>query len=103
MAYVVIAEFRTRPGCAAAFIERMSRHAQASREEAGCRMFDVCQDAGDPDSVLLYEIYDNETAYIAHRATPHYAKFRDWAPPLVIAASNGELMQSRRVLTLVSR
>jgi (4S)-4-hydroxy-5-phosphonooxypentane-2,3-dione isomerase len=30
---------------------------------------------GEPDSVLLYEIYDDKAAFAAHVKTPHFADF----------------------------
>jgi autoinducer 2-degrading protein len=41
-------------------------------------------------SFLLYQVYDDEAAYLAHRELPHCAEFRTLAEPW---------MRSRRVLT----
>ena len=49
--------------------------AQSHALEAGCQQFDVCQDQQNPNTIFLYEIYDNETAFEAHKAAPHYHKF----------------------------
>jgi autoinducer 2-degrading protein len=38
----------------------------------------------------LYQVYDDEAAYLAHRELPHYAEFRTLADPWT---------RSRRVLT----
>jgi autoinducer 2-degrading protein len=58
--------------------------------EAGCRRFDVCLDPVEGSAFLLYEIYDDEAAYLAHREMPHYAEFRTLVDPWT---------RSRRVLT----
>jgi len=58
--------------------------------EPGCRRFDVCLDPVDGASFLLYEVYDDEAAYLTHRELPHYAEFRILADPWT---------RSRRVLT----
>ena len=42
--------------------------APRSRDEPGCRRFDVVEPQGEPDRVLLYEIYDDEAAFDAHAA-----------------------------------
>ena len=39
---------------------------------------------------LLYQVYDDEAAYLQHRELPHYAEFRILADPWT---------RSRRVLT----
>lgn len=97
MDYVVIAEFRAAPGKRQDFLDLLKTHVPASRAEPGCRTFDACLIQEDPDFVLLYEVYDNEEAYLAHRATDHYARFRKLAPDL-LDQSTGEIFLSRRVL-----
>ena len=98
MGYVVVAEFRIKPECVAEFLTRMARHAALSSAEPGCRLFEVAQDRADPASVLLFERYDDEAAYLAHRATAHYALFRDWAPPLLVPAPDGQIFHRRSVM-----
>ncbi len=58
--------------------------------EPGCRRYDVCLDPVEGTSFLLYQIYDDEAAYLAHRELPHYAEFRTLVDPWT---------RSRRVLT----
>jgi autoinducer 2-degrading protein len=100
VSYVVIAEFKTVAGATDEFLARMRRHAELSRSEPGCRVFDVCQDTSDPATVVLYEVYTDATAYEAHRAMPYYALFREWAPPLLVPR-DGSLFQTRRVLVRI--
>ena len=52
------------------------RDAAASvRDEAGCRQFDVAQDASKPEQFFLYEIYDDEAAFLHNKiqAATHFA------------------------------
>ena len=66
-------------------------HAAACLEnESGCRRYDISVDPLEGDSFLLYQVYDDEAAYLAHRELPHYADFRILADPWV---------RTRRVLT----
>jgi autoinducer 2-degrading protein len=58
--------------------------------EPGCRRYDVCLDPVDGTAFLLYQVYDDEAAYLLHRELPHYAEFRILADPWTL---------SRRVLT----
>jgi (4S)-4-hydroxy-5-phosphonooxypentane-2,3-dione isomerase len=97
MSYVVVAEFCTRADQATAFRTYMTWHAERSLEEPGCRLFEVAQDTTDPTRFLLYEVYDDEASYVAHRATTHYARFRALAPAMLEPA-NGELFQRRSVM-----
>ena len=66
-------------------------HARTCLErEPGCRHYDVCFDPLESSAFLLYQIYDDEAAYMAHRELPHYAEFRLLSDPWI---------RSRRVLT----
>jgi len=58
--------------------------------EDGCRRYDVGLDPVEGSAFLLYQIYDDEAAYLAHREMPHYAEFRTLTDPWT---------RSRRVLT----
>jgi quinol monooxygenase YgiN len=82
--FVVVVDFRLRPGARAAFRALIDENAIASvRDEPGCRRFDVVEVRGDPERVLLYEIYDDPAAFDAHRDTAHFARFDAASGPLV--------------------
>jgi quinol monooxygenase YgiN len=74
--YVVMVEFRLKPGMSERFRRLISENARASvRDEPGCRQFDVVVPDGEPESIVLYEIYDDAAAFAAHMKTPHFAQF----------------------------
>jgi len=92
--YVVVVDIVTRPGAAEAFAGLIAANAAASlREEPGCRRFDVCRSASDPNVFLLYEIYDDAEAFSAHLKAAHFLQFD---------RESAELVASKqvRVLTL---
>ena len=96
MSYVVTATFRVKAGERTRFAEKIAVHAAASLAEAGCRVFDVCQSSENPDIFLLYEVYRDPAAYLSHRESAHYTRFREWAPPLLVH-KEGEIFQSRHI------
>jgi quinol monooxygenase YgiN len=57
------------------YMEAIKENAAASVKEPGCRQFDVHVLASNPNHVFLYEVYDNEAAYQAHRTTDHFKKY----------------------------
>lgn len=60
----------------AAFRSLVDANARASvRTEPGCRRFDVIEPLGEPDRVLLYEIYDDRAAFDAHCRAAHFLAF----------------------------
>jgi quinol monooxygenase YgiN len=73
---LVIAVDLTIGGDPDRFMRLMATNAATSlQDEPGCRQFDVCVDVSDPSHVLLYEIYDDDAAFTAHLASPHYRSF----------------------------
>jgi quinol monooxygenase YgiN len=86
--YVVLVEFRLKSGSRGDFRPLVDENARTSaRDEAGCRRFDVIEPAGDPDAVLLYEIYDDRAAFDAHVASRHYARFDSASAGYVVGKS----------------
>jgi len=82
--FVIIVDFRLKPGARAAFRRLIDDNARAScREEPGCRRFDVLETAGDADRIVLYEIYHDRAAFDAHLKTRHFARFNEESAMLV--------------------
>jgi quinol monooxygenase YgiN len=52
-------------------------------QEAGIARFDFCQQADDPASFVLVEAYRTEAATAEHKATAHYAAWRDAVAPMM--------------------
>ena len=81
--FVVLAEFRVKPGCMDAFLALAQDDARHSvQDEPGCRRFDVTLLEGVEGGVLFYEIYDDRAAFDAHLRTPHLTRFREGFPAL---------------------
>ena len=54
----------------------------SERDEPGCYRFNVLQDEKDENVYYFYEVYEDQAALDAHRATPHYAAWRAAADTL---------------------
>jgi quinol monooxygenase YgiN len=72
--YVVVAKWVAREGHVDAVEQLLRVNAQASRDEAGCREFTVLHSTTEPRTYLLYEKYDDEAAFQAHRESAHFKK-----------------------------
>jgi quinol monooxygenase YgiN len=76
--FVVIAEFRVRPGALAAFLDLAHDDARSSvAHEPGCRAFDVAVSESDPLAVVFYEVYDDRAAFDTHLTMPHFQPFSE--------------------------
>jgi autoinducer 2-degrading protein len=57
------------------YLVAIKENGAASVQEPGCRQFDIMVLASNPNHIFLYEVYDNEAAYQAHRTTDHFKKY----------------------------
>ncbi len=84
--YAVTVHIVIKPEFTSAFREKMLINARASRSsEPGCRQFDVTVLPEDSNHFFLYEIYDDEAAFDAHRTTTHYREFIDATAPWIVS------------------
>ncbi len=84
MSFVIVVDFKIKPGRMADFRTLIDDNARASvRDEPGCSRFDVCAKRKDADRVLLYEIYDDRAAFDAHLKTKHFGVFNEASASLV--------------------
>lgn len=58
-------------------------NATHSVQEPGIARFDVLQQADDPTRFTLIEAYTTADAPAAHKATAHYARWRDAVEPMM--------------------
>lgn len=74
---IVHVHVHVTPGSVDAFRAATLANARASIREPGIVRFDVVQQQDDPTRWVLVEIYRDADAPAAHKATPHYATWRD--------------------------
>lgn len=74
--FVILVTFRIAEGNFATFLDLVRANAAASlAEEPGCTRFDVLTDPEAPDTIVLYEIYDDEADFKHHLTTAHFKAF----------------------------
>lgn len=80
---IVHVHVRVKPEFIAAFQAATLANARASVQEPGIARFDVAQQADDPTRFVLVEVYRHPDAPAAHKATAHYAVWRDTVAPMM--------------------
>ena len=93
--FSLVVQMEVRPGRREEFLAGMAANAEASvRDEPGCLRFDVCAVDGDENRFLLYELYTDAGAFAAHKASPHFARWREIAEQVLAGQVNtpGELL-----------
>jgi quinol monooxygenase YgiN len=72
---VVIAQYRAKPGKGDEVAAVLALHGPRSAAEPGCRAFTANRSQEDGDRFVLYEQYDDEAAFQAHRESPHFEEY----------------------------
>lgn len=75
MAYVVTATWTAQPGKEDIVRDAIEKLTPPSRQEPGNRFYQAFQDPAEPLVFRLFEIYDDEEAYLAHGASEHFAEY----------------------------
>ena len=70
-------------GMRPALLDLLNTYADGLAEEPGTELFIVSMDPGDANIVWLYEIFADEDAEIAHRASDGFAALMAAMPPLL--------------------
>lgn len=83
MHHCLVVHLRTRPETTGAFMKMLAENAIASRQEAGCRQFEVLVDPEDETKITLFEIYQDAAAFEAHQQTAHFKRYLAEAVPLL--------------------
>ena len=82
---IVEVSVQVKPDAVEAFRAATLANARASVREPGIARFDVLQDREDATRFLLVEVYRTADAPAAHKATAHYAAWRDAVADLMAA------------------
>jgi (4S)-4-hydroxy-5-phosphonooxypentane-2,3-dione isomerase len=95
--FSLVVQMQVRPDRREEFLVGMAVNAEASvREEPGCLRFDVSAVAADANRFFLYELYTDAEAFEAHKASPHFAQWREIAERVLVPGSQvntpGELL-----------
>jgi autoinducer 2-degrading protein len=71
------------PGSLEAFRAATLENARQSIQEPGIARFDFLQHTDDPNRFSLWEVYRDEEAAAAHKATAHWAKWTETVAPMM--------------------
>lgn len=75
--YVVVVFLEANRQHAASLRGALLMHARNCLEkETGCRTYEVSADPVEPGAFLLYQVYETEAAFAAHKEMAHFAEFR---------------------------
>jgi autoinducer 2-degrading protein len=87
---IVHVHVHVKPANVDAFIAATQVNARASVQEAGIARFECIQDAADATRFLLIEHYRTAEDPARHKATAHYATWRDTVEPMMAEPRRSE-------------
>ena len=96
---VILVHVHVRRDAGDAFLEATRENARESLKEPGVARFDVLRREDDPCRFVLVEAYRTAEDPARHKATPHYAKWRQAVEPMMAEPRTGiryvEIMPDR--------
>ncbi len=81
---IVHVHVHVKPEFVAAFSQASLENARSSVNEPGIARFDVIQQHDDPTRFVLVECYRTADAPAEHKATAHYAAWRDAVADMLV-------------------
>ena len=87
--HIALVHVHVKPDCIETFVAATNFNAASSRLEPGIVRFDVLQQQDDPARFILVEVYRTTEAVAAHKATAHYATWRETVAPYMAEARVG--------------
>jgi Uncharacterized conserved protein len=86
---IVHVHIHVRPDDVGRFINATLANARASRQEPGIAQFELIQQNDDPTRFVLIEAYRTADDPARHKATAHYATWRDTVAPMMAEPRRG--------------
>jgi quinol monooxygenase YgiN len=75
MAFVVVANWKARPGEEGRLLEIVRIVTERSRQEPGNLLYQAQVSAQDPARILIYEQYVDARAFEDHKASGHFQRY----------------------------
>jgi autoinducer 2-degrading protein len=72
---VNVVEYDIVPGQIDNYLAALKENGAATVKEPGCHEFNVLVSQKDPNHVLIFEVYNDAAAALAHRETDHFKKY----------------------------
>jgi quinol monooxygenase YgiN len=81
---VLVARFRAQPGCAHALRDRLRHMVRLTVVEPGCLRYELHEDHGDPEHLVLLEVWRDQVALDRHMGTEHVRALVKDVPQLAV-------------------
>ena len=86
----VVVTIEAVPGKAEELIIALENNACHSRTEPECLKWEWSQHVDDSDQFAIYELYKDREAFLAHKASDHFAKWVEESGPCIAKKVAGQ-------------
>ena len=74
--FAIFVTIKLKPGQRDAYLNEIAKDRDGALNlEPGCSLFHVLQPEDGDDTVHLYEVYDDEAAFVAHQGMAHFKQY----------------------------
>lgn len=81
--HILVVHAQVKPEFLEAFIAATRVNARESAKEPGVARFDFLQHKDDPTRFVIYEVYRDTEAPVAHKQTAHYNQWASKVEPML--------------------
>lgn len=74
MSYAVVATYVSKPEEVAELTSHLESMIDPTNAEPGCQSYRLINSNDDPNTFVLFELYDDEEAFKAHASSDHFEK-----------------------------
>ena len=82
---IVSGRVKVKPESRAEAMQAAIKMVKATVAEPGCTSYGFYADLEDPNTFLIFEVWESEAALMAHFVTPHMAEFNALIPKFLAA------------------
>lgn len=88
--FAVVVTIVAHPGKEKDLIVALNDNASHSREESTCLKWEWSQHNDDPLRFAIYEVYTDREAFLAHKASEHFAAWAEASGPCIAEKVAGQ-------------
>ncbi|MAS93850.1 MAG: hypothetical protein CMO55_11715 [Verrucomicrobiales bacterium] len=81
--FAVVVTIKAVSGKADDMIKALENNARHSRQEESCLKWEWSRHVDDPDKFAIYELYTDREAFLAHKASEHFAHWVEESTPCI--------------------
>jgi len=88
--FAVVVTIEAVPGRAEELVSALEENARGSRSEPDCLKWEWSRHVDDPDRFAIYEVYTSREAFLAHKASDHFAEWVEASSPCIAEKVAGQ-------------